>query len=616
MVFPLINILLLKQLMVIPVPIAIKYVIKEMKQELGWRVNIDPDIWYIEIQLLDEVGNKVGWYNTGERKIAIGDSPLKIYMPSPDSTKKWEFTLEDRYYQHFCHAYCPITAISDFTDVDVYDRENKVDWFGFETIAYQEPGSSKVFHNNAITVIGSGHDIWGNSDRFHYLYASTSQVASIEMYVKSFTGVNMQEWAKGGLMIRKYLSPQSPYFSVLVTGSNKLQVQWRDSDKGTTHKVEAAIVQKSNIWLKITKSGNSFEAYYKINANDSWTEIGSKKTINFGSDPFSYGIAVTSSDVAKEAKLEASRWSSVGVSGGVMTTNYLSSKNITLHNNDVSALEEEISNASILLNKKYDSHGLEHLDELQDENVLPPVKDNPHGQEHLDVVHNENVLPRLLTVNERGTLETDNIRPSLSASSSSSSNLSEQEAVSYKVTIQEYDGGFSQLFKYHKVTDSVFNIVSAKHPTLYLTLSECAANADILLVPKTSGKQHLNWIIKGSSIVNSCTSNGIKEGSLSIDMTGATPEATIQANLKSDEGGQKWIARSNDVVLSQVGYKEKSGKNANQTWIPRFVDTGYSLGLHPGFPGGTTCLSSIKDLRLGCLSSTEDRYLAKEHHGD
>ena len=95
-------------------------------------------------------------------------------------------------------------------------------------------------------------------------------------------------------------------------------------------------------------------------------------------------------------------------------------------------------------------------------------------------------------------------------------------------------------------------------------------------------------------------------------MTGATPEATIQANLKSDEGGQKWIARSNDVVLSQVGYEEKSGKNANQTWIPRFVDTGYSLGIHPGFPGGTTCLSSIKDLPLGCLSSTEDRYLAKQ----
>ena len=153
---------------------------------------------------------------------------------------------------------------------------------------------------------------------------------------------------------------------------------------------------------------------------------------------------------------------------------------------------------------------------------------------------------------------------------------------------------------------------------MYLTLSECAANADILLLPKNSGNnQYLKWIIKGSAIVNLCTNNEIKKGSLSIDITGATPEATIQANLKSDEGGQKWIARSNDVVLSQVGYEEKSGKNANQTWIPHFVDKGYSLGLHPGFPGGIDdnddCdLSSIKDLRLGCLTSAKDRYLAKE----
>ena len=103
------------------------------------------------------------------------------------------------------------------------------------------------------------------------------------------------------------------------------------------------------------------------------------------------------------------------------TTKYLSSKNITRHNNDFSALEEEINTAPILSNQKDYQFGLEHLDEFKEENVLPPVKDNPHGQEHLDEVHNENVLPRLLTVNERDALETDNILPSLSTSSSSSS---------------------------------------------------------------------------------------------------------------------------------------------------------------------------------------------------
>lgn len=118
---------------------------------LGWKVDVDPDIWYIEIQLLDEVGNKVGWYDTGERKIAINGSPLEIYMPSPDSTNyKWEFTLGDRYYQHFCSANCPITDISDFTDVDLLDwKDNQY------SIAH--PGYLRVSHDNAVEVIGSGH---------------------------------------------------------------------------------------------------------------------------------------------------------------------------------------------------------------------------------------------------------------------------------------------------------------------------------------------------------------------------------------------------------------------------------------------------------------------------
>ena len=109
--------------------------------------------------------------------------------------------------------------------------------------------------------------------------------------------------------------------------------------------------------------------------------------------------------------------------------------------------------------------------------------------------------------------------------------------------------------------------------------------------------------------MNLCAKNDIKKGSLSIDVTAATPGDTIQANIKSDEGGQKWTVKSNDVVLSQVGYEEKSGKNnANQTWIPHFVEPGYSLGLHPGFPGAmdTTCDG------IECLSSTHDRHLAKE----
>ena len=92
-----------------------------------------------------------------------------------------------------------------------------------------------------------------------------------------------------------------------------------------------------------------------------------------------------------------------------------------------------------------------------------------------------------------------------------------------------------------------------------------------------------------------------------MDMTVTIRGGSIKANKKNDEGGQKWTVKSNDVVLSQAGYEEKSEKNDNQTWIPRFVDSGYDLGLHPGYPGTTTTCDGE-----ACLSSIKDRYLAKE----
>eukprot|EP00956_Cyclotella_meneghiniana_P041795 scaffold240115_cov36-Cyclotella_meneghiniana.AAC.2 len=206
-------------------------------------------------------------------------------------------------------------------------------------------------------------------------------------------------------------------------------------------------------------------------------------------------------------------------------------------------------------------------------------------------------------------------RASLPSLSSSNGN----GAISYKVTVEEHTGGPSQLFKYRKSgTDeegnAIFNIASVKHPNLYLSLSSCSNNADMLLLqPNENAEQHQEWIIKGGSIVNLCEKNDaneeirIKKGSLSIDMTGASSGVTIKANIKNDEGGQKWTVKSRDVVLSQAGYEEKSEKNANQTWIPRFVDSGYELGLHPGFPGTATTCDGKQ-----CVSSAQDRHLAKE----
>ena len=156
-------------------------------------------------------------------------------------------------------------------------------------------------------------DIYRESDSFHYLYAYNSEGTDleIEMLVKSFTGYT-HEWAKGGLMIRESLDANSRYFGVFVSGSKGLVAQHRlhtGGDTDTSRKVSDA--RNHDIWLKITKIGNEFQAYYKTSANADWSTVGDKHTnTNFPSaKSFHHGIAVTSHDYFHAtATLKCSNW--------------------------------------------------------------------------------------------------------------------------------------------------------------------------------------------------------------------------------------------------------------------------------------------------------------------
>ena len=77
-----------------------------------------------------------------------------------------------------------------------------------------------------------------------------------------------------------------------------------------------------------------------------------------------------------------------------------------------------------------------------------------------------------------------------------------------------------------------------------------------------------------------------------IDIASASNDAASKIILhKKDDGwSQKWgvISTHNDVVLL-----EASGKDSTQIWSPIFVDPGYDLALHPGFPGGVEKYKTI-----------------------
>ncbi|HEX5398524.1 MAG TPA: hypothetical protein VFY06_05685, partial [Verrucomicrobiae bacterium] len=69
------------------------------------------------------------------------------------------------------------------------------------------PAGSASFNNTLFTVTGSGADIWGNADAFHYAYLPVTNDCTIIARVTSVE--NTDPWAKAGVMIRQSLSAGS-----------------------------------------------------------------------------------------------------------------------------------------------------------------------------------------------------------------------------------------------------------------------------------------------------------------------------------------------------------------------------------------------------------------------
>ena len=176
--------------------------------------------------------------------------------------------------------------------------------------------------------------------------------------------------------------------------------------------------------------------------------------------------------------------------------------------------------------------------------------------------------------------------------------------------MEVYDGSHSQLFNIRRVEDSDGNIVvgefkifSVQYPDMLLSLSDhsCHDNTDIVLW-EDQDDDYNTWKITGGTIEN------VQCEGIVIDISSYEDGGRIQSMEKNNEWGQKWNVKSAEVVLAEISTSDTSQPNANQTWFPRFVEVGYDLGIHPGFPGTVNTCDDGEE----CLSSVHDGDLAKE----
>lgn len=174
------------------------------------------------------------------------------------------------------------------------------------------------------TVTGGGADIWGTSDQFNLAARSYSGDGSIVARVARVASLtNTNAWAKAGVMFRAGTAANAAEAAVVVTPGNGVSFQWRTTAGGSTSYTNVGGLTAPR-WVKLTRAGNTFAAYYSSNGT-SWTKVGATQTVSLPAAA-TVGLAVTAHD---NAQLATATFTDVAIQQSVFTTQTPANPNTT-----------------------------------------------------------------------------------------------------------------------------------------------------------------------------------------------------------------------------------------------------------------------------------------------
>ena len=140
-----------------------------------------------------------------------------------------------------------------------------------------------------VTVRGSGEDIWGTSDEFHYRFQRWSGDGQI---VARVTGIqNTNGWAKAGVMFREDLVGASRHAFMCVSAELGPAFQARTATGGNSATTAPPGFTALPQWIRLVRQGSTFSAYESTNGTI-WTLVGTQSLVM--ADPVFVGLAVTS----------------------------------------------------------------------------------------------------------------------------------------------------------------------------------------------------------------------------------------------------------------------------------------------------------------------------------
>lgn len=142
---------------------------------------------------------------------------------------------------------------------------------------------------NTFIVSGSGYDIWGSNDEFHYAYQSVTNDTQITARILGMDNTN--PWAKAGVMMRASVSDSSPNVLLALTPSHGLVFQWRSTGGGGSSYIGGGPAS-APVWVRLVKAGDTVTGYRSADGVN-WTAVGTAPLV-IGGPVFTAGLAVTS----------------------------------------------------------------------------------------------------------------------------------------------------------------------------------------------------------------------------------------------------------------------------------------------------------------------------------
>ncbi|HJT95224.1 MAG TPA: PQQ-dependent sugar dehydrogenase, partial [Mycobacterium sp.] len=148
----------------------------------------------------------------------------------------------------------------DTLNTSTFDRVSVISnqhWTSTDVGGPRITGSTTIA-SGVHTLKGSGDDIWGDADQFHFSYQTLPGDGEIIARVSSFTDTS-DGWAKAGVIIKQSTAAGADYALLAVTPANGINLQ-----SGFDHNIAGPSVTPGNTWLKLERIGDTVTGFTSL----------------------------------------------------------------------------------------------------------------------------------------------------------------------------------------------------------------------------------------------------------------------------------------------------------------------------------------------------------------